>query len=272
MSRILTQWSLRTEGNQGLHSPLWIKPASNHFLTLLKGTLRSKSLVKKFSFSSCQCIWLGFKGGNYLSCFISVWWIHCSSWLIMFFFTLYHPFPSYILLSQRYLLMPKLTSCSENINLDTRWLSYGHCLIKNKLSQHYLICFQNKKSYNGKTLFISKDDQSLNMAQGISMGRDPGQAPAHTALLLCSLSSLSPLTSATARYLCLLSLPQLHKKAMLLSFPFFFFSSCLPCFSSFHLPLQREFFSSPCIGLWQAVTSASLVPVTCLLSLKIYIL
>lgn len=45
----------------------------------------------------------------------------------------------------------------------------------------------------------------------------------HTALLLCSLSSLSPLTSATARYLCLLSLPQLHKKAMLLSFPFFFF-------------------------------------------------
>lgn len=161
MSRILTQWSLRTEGNQGLHSPLWIKPASNHFLTLLKGTLRSKSLVKKFSFSSCQCIWLGFKGGNYLSCFISVWWIHCSSWLIMFFFTLYHPFPSYILLSQRYLLMPKLTSCSENINLDTRWLSYGHCLIKNKLSQHYLICFQNKKSYNGKTLFISKDDQSL---------------------------------------------------------------------------------------------------------------
>jgi len=55
-------------------------------------------------------------------------------------------------------------------------------------------------------------------------------------------------------------------------FSFFFFSSCLPCFSSFHLPLEREFFSSPCIGLWQAVTSASLVPVTCLLSLKIYIL
>lgn len=87
------------------------------------------------------------------------------------------------------------------------------------------------------------------MAQGISMGRDPGQAPAHTALLLCSLSLLN-----ISSNFCYCPLPMslvttsATQKSNAAFFSFFFFF--LPVSLAFHLFtfLYREnFFLLPAL-------------------------
>lgn len=93
-------------------------------------------------------------------------------------------------------------------------------------------------------------------------------APSHTVLQLCSVATeLSLLLLLQVHCPCLSLLPQLHTSTSV-------FLPCHPCLLSFPLLYRKNFclFSTLCLSLWHSGISASLLPIPCQLSLKIYTL